>query len=438
MSFQLEHDTSNHVQEHLNELTSRVTLTLFLASLTTLWWLTQIDAILENLLGQLDPCEGECLNLFDPARWSAVRWMSSVLLGILTVMPIGLYQMWKFAKPGLLPSERMWVITWLITGTITTLITVILTIGLLFPMLFDTGHQTHLSMQLDAHYDAVHMLSIVVAVIWTEVIVASAVLAMMLAGILGMLNEETADWWRTRIYGLVLLLLLASLPEFGGLAILLSSFAIATIELSSRRWLRGKVSPFNGFEPIMDAEGELRKILLIDCSCNTDSVPLPKEINSPIPIHSVGSFCTSTKEREFILEKIIRHRLSDVVIRGCSPESIPKSFKSNCKSLGCSLRELRSTRNVGRKTFPLQSYITELELSIACLFDPWPRAKMAERIVSVLKNSEVKNLILDTREVEIPATTLEHENQIVLRIDSEDVSEIQSKLESIGVSAIAI
>jgi len=346
--------------------------------------------------------------------------------------------MWKFAKPGLLPTERTWMITWLISGTITTLITVTLTIGLLFPMLFDTGHQTHLSMQLDAHYDAVHMLSIVVAVIWTEVIVAGAVFAMMLAGILGMLNEETADWWRIRIYGLVLLLLLASLPEFGGLAILLSSFAIATIELSSRRWLRGKVSLFNGFEPIMDSEGELRKILLIDCSCNTESVPLPKEINSPIPIHSVVSFCTSTKEREFILEKIIRHRLSDVIIRGCSHESIPESFKSNCQSLGCSLRELHSIRNIGRNTLSHQSYITELELAIASLHDPWPISKLAQRIVSVLKNSEVKKLILDTREIQKPATTLEHENQIVLRIDSEHVSEIQSKLELIGVSIIEI
>ena len=222
MPFQLEHDSSSHVQEHLNELTARVTFTLFLATVTTIAWLTQVDALLDDILRQLNPCEGDCLNLFDPAKWSAVRWMTAALLGILTVMPIALYQMWKFSKPGLLPTERTWMKTWFLAGALSTTMAVITTIGLFFPMIFDTGHQTHVSMELDARYDAVHMLSLVIAVIWTEVIIACAVFAMMLAGIFGMLNEETADWWRIRIYGLVLLLLLSSLPEFGGLAITLS------------------------------------------------------------------------------------------------------------------------------------------------------------------------------------------------------------------------
>ena len=205
MTFQLEHDSSSHVQEHLNELTARVTFTLFLATITTIAWLTQVDALLDNLLRQLNPCEGDCLNLFDPAKWSAVRWMTAALLGIITVMPIALHQMWKFSKPGLLPSERTWMKTWFLAGALSTTIAVVTTIGLFFPMIFDTGHQTHETMKLDARYDAVHMLSLVIAVIWTQVIVACAVFAMMLAGIFGMLNEDTADWWRIRIYGLCLL-----------------------------------------------------------------------------------------------------------------------------------------------------------------------------------------------------------------------------------------
>ena len=436
MSFQLEHDTSNHVQEHLNELTSRVTFTLFLASITTVVWLTQIDALLQTLLAQIDPCESDCLNLFDPAKWSAVRWMSAVLLGILTVMPIGLYQMWKFTKPGLLPSERMWMKTWILAGVLSTIIAVTLTIGFLFPILFDTGHQTHQSMELDAHYDPVHMLSIVIAVIWTEVIVACAVFAMMLAGILGMLNEETADWWRIRIYGLVLLLLLASLPEFGGLAITLSVLAIATIELSSRKWLRGKVPLFDGFESIMDAEGELRKILLVDCSCNNKAASIPKEINSPIPIYSMNSLCTSPKDRERILEKIIQHRLSDVILRGCSLESLPDSFKSNCNSLGCTLRELNRVRNQEEKKLPRSLHITEVELSIASLHDPWPKSKLADRIITVLQNSQVETLILDTRVGKRSENMNHEEKNIILRLEMEQALVIKTKLESIGVTVI--
>ena len=161
MSFQLEYDSSSHVQEHLNELTARVTLTLFLASVATLVWITQVDVLLDKLLNQLNPCEGECLNLFDPAKWSAVRWMTAALLGIITVMPIALHQMWKFSKPGLLPSERTWMKTWFLAGALSTFLAVFSTIGILFPMIFDTGHQTHEAMKLDARYDAVHMLSLI-------------------------------------------------------------------------------------------------------------------------------------------------------------------------------------------------------------------------------------------------------------------------------------
>ena len=81
MSLQLEHDRQSPVQEHLNELTARVTLLLFFTTLTTLGWLTQIDAVLDTLLRHLNPCNEGCLNLYDPARWSAIRWMAAAILG---------------------------------------------------------------------------------------------------------------------------------------------------------------------------------------------------------------------------------------------------------------------------------------------------------------------------------------------------------------------
>ena len=434
MSFQLEHDSSSHVQEHLNELTARVTFTLFLATITTIAWLTQVDALLDDLLRQLNPCEGDCLNLFDPAKWSAVRWMTAALLGIITVMPIALHQMWKFSKPGLLPSERTWMKTWFLAGTLSTTLAVVTTIGLFFPMIFDTGHQTHESMKLDARYDAVHMLSLVIAVIWTEVIVACAVFAMMLAGIFGMLNEETADWWRIRIYGLVLLLLLASLPEFGGLAITLAILAISTIEVCSRKWLNGKTPLFQGFQPIMDSDGELRNMILVDCSPDANTTALPKSMNSPIPLYHSNLLCSSPKERALLLEKIMRHRLSDVFISGCSHDSIPESFKKNCHSLGCRIRYLELER---RTIQPTKNYVLELELSIASLHDPWPKSKRNERIVTVLENSGINELILDTQEkCEFMKRT--HEEQVVLRIDAELALEIQPELEAIGIHAIVM
>ena len=56
MSLNLEYDNQSHVQEHLNELTARVTLVLFLSSLFTIFWLYQIDSMLDSALRYLNPC----------------------------------------------------------------------------------------------------------------------------------------------------------------------------------------------------------------------------------------------------------------------------------------------------------------------------------------------------------------------------------------------
>ena len=438
MSLQLEHDQRSPVQEHLNELTARVTLLLFLSTLSTIAWLTQVDAILDAVLRYLNPCETGCLNLFDPAKWSAVRWMTAAVLGLLSVMPFVLHQAWSFARPGLLPAERKWLRNWFFAGICSVILAVLSTIGLLFPFLFDTGHQTHQSMQLDARYDAVHMLSIVIAVIWSEIIVACAVFAMMLAGMSGMLNEETADWWRIRIYGLVLLLLLASLPEFGGLAVVLVMLAISTIEFCSRKWLRSPPPTMFGQRKIMDSEGSVRNIVMVDCSCSGAALPLPKQLNAPFPIHSAHSLCTSNKEREHLLEKILQHRLTDVIISGCSSNPLPKSFKSNCHSIGCSLRGLDLLQTQSHRTLPSPFLLTEIELKIATLEDPWPESTIPQRIFSLLEHSKVDELILDTRPTSESWGMQLRPEQVLLQLEPKHLPSVIDKIHSLKISTTVI
>ena len=336
MSLNLEYDNQSHVQEHLNELTARVTLVLFLSSLFTIFWLYQIDSMLDSALRYLNPCSEGCLNLYDPARWSAVRWMSAASLGIVSAFPVFLHQSWKFIRPGLLPSERRWLKSWLLGTGLMLLITISFTIGYLFPMAFDNGHATHVSMKLDARYDAILMISMVVAVIWAEIIVACGLGAMVFAGILGLLNKETADWWRIRVHGLVALLLLASLPDYGGLAIMLTFASIIIVERGARKWIMSEPPLFQGKNPIMDHEGGIRRILLVECVCN-DS-PQPYEWTSKIPIAtiSVESLCSSVSVQEQVLEISLHNRLTDLLVIGCK-NSMPNSFFNNCNSIGCAI-----------------------------------------------------------------------------------------------------
>ncbi len=434
MSLQLELDQERHIQEHLNELTSRTTLVFFLATVFTLGWLTQIDQILDVLLSRLNPCDDGCLNLYDPARWSAVRWMSSAILGVATAAPLAFYNGWKFARPGLLPTEQQWVKSWFLGGSITLVLAVLTTVGFLFPFLFETGHQTHESMQLDARYDAVHMLSMTVAVVWAQVIVACALSAMVLAGCLGMLNRETADWWRLRVYGIVLLLLLASLPEYGGFALILTTSAIALIERGSRRWLLAEPPMFSGKNPIMDAEGGMRNMLLVDCTCNGAGNPIPNGAHSPIAIQRITNLCHSVQQQESVLEKILSHRLTDVLISGCSSEPLPDGFKQNCRTLGCKLRGMDMLEHQSYRTLPSPFEITEFELKVMSIEDPWSKHGIPGRIYESLKDLKGIELLIDTRRKEDTWGMQLEPHQLLIHLDPFTGNQVRDSLENLPMT----
>ena len=184
----------------------------------------------------------------------------------------------------------------------------------------------------------------------------------------------------------------------------------------------------------MDSEGELRNMLLVDCSADVNSTPLPKIINSPIPLYHSSLLCSSSKERALLLEKIMRHRLSDVFLSGCSRDSIPESFKKNCHALGCNLRYLKLERRTTRYS---TNHSLELELSIASLHDPWPKSKRNERIVAVLEHSAISELILDTRNQK-QFVKRAQEEQVVLQIESELALKIQPEIEAIGIRTIIV
>jgi len=434
MSLQLELDQERQIQEHLNELTSRTTYVFVLATVFTIGWLSQIDQILDVLLSRLNPCEEGCLNLFDPARWSAVRWMSSAILGVATAAPFAFYHGWKFARPGLLPTEQRWVKAWFFGGSITLVLAVLTTLGFVFPFLFESGHQTHESMQLGARYDAVHMLSMAVAVVWAQVIVACALSAMVLAGCFGMLNRTTADWWRLRVYGIVLLLLLASLPEYGGFALILTVCSIGLIERGSRRWLHAEPPLFSGKKPIMDAEGGVRNMLLVDCTCNGAGNSIPRGAQTPLAVQSVTNLCHSVNEQESVLEKILRHRLTDVLISGCSSDPLPGEFKQNCRTLGCKLRGMNMLEHQSYRTLPSPFEITEFELKVLSIEDPWSKQSMPDRIYESVKEKTGIELLIDTRSREDTWGMQLEPQQILIHLDPFTGNQVIDRLENLPIA----
>ena len=428
MSLQLERDSRTHVQSHLDELTSRVTLVFALIAVTTLLFSTQIDGWLDALLATIDPCDTECLNLYDPARWSAVRWLSSTLAATLVCMPIMLHQAWSFSNKGLLPSERSWMVRWMIGGTIASILIIALTLRWLLPLVFDSGHAIQTDMGLVARYDAVLMLSISVAVIWTQMVVTVAVLGMAIAGQLGVLNAQTADWWRIRCYGLVLMLLYASLPEFGSLAFLLMLGSVFSIEAVCKSWLRQTAPQILNSVTVMDEEGGARRPVLIECLCSGAAVPLPSPIDLKMPSLVYHSLCTSNNEREQVYDALRTSRTTDAFITGCDASPLGQQFKSNCTSLGVKTSGLDLLVRQSYRTRPANNPELEFQIIAAQIGSPWPESKQIDRLTSLIEQNPKDRFVYTAKATDALWGLQLKPEQVLIRLQPDQIDVFRNKI----------
>lgn len=396
MSLQLERDQRAHLQAHLDELTGRVTLIFAAIVVVTLVVSTQIDAWLDLLLTKIDPCNNDCLNLYDPARWSAVRWLGALLAAIAIVSPLIMQQAWAFSNKGLLPSERTWMLRWMFGGCAVALTASALTLIWLLPTTFGFGHSIQTDMGLMARYDAVLMLSIAIAVIWMQTVVSVAVLALAIAGQLGALNKHTADWWRLRTYGLVLLLLYASLPQFGGLAFVLIVASLLVMEVVCKPWLNQEAPLAVEVITVLDEEGGARRPMVLECHCNGAAIPLPSPIDLSVPRLVYEGLCRSEHQREQVFDAILATKTTDLIVTGCDGVPLGESFKSNCKSLGASVRGMNLLERQSYRTQPAQHPGLEFKLMMAQLSSPWPEQNQIERVVDIMKKHPDRTYVFTT------------------------------------------
>ena len=433
MALQLERDSRTHVQAHLDELTGRVTLIFAVIVGLTFAFSTQIDGWLDALLKQIDPCTDSCLNLYDPARWSAVRWLSAMLAAVGATSPLILQQIWAFSNKGLLPRERKWMIRWMVGGTCLALMICVTTLVYGLPFLFNFGHEIQTDMGLTARYDAVLMLSITLSVIWTQTIVSLSILGMAIAGLLGVLNKETADWWRLRCYALVVMLLYASLPEFGGLAFALIIASILTIESLCSPWFRQEALQTIEAIELMDMEGGVRRPVIVECQCNGAAVPLPQPLNIGVPVLRYTGLCTSEHERELAYGAFMSSKTTDAYITGCSSMPLSDRFKSNCMSIGVRLDGLDLLERQSYRTRPQERPDVEFELMLAQLSDPWPDASRLDRVIAVIKeNLEVSYVYMTANPAQAWGQQLKP-YEVLIQIEEESHREFRERVQDLGV-----
>ena len=373
----LEGDSSLPVQVHLDTLTQKATLGFVLIAVFTIGIMTTIDEILSVILAHLNPCgTSDCLTLYEPASWSVVRWLSSVFLAILCVLPFALISMYRFARPGLTKDEQSMLKRWMLSSATLGYFTLFALFYVFIPKLYDVGDSIHSDMGLTAQYDAVSLFVLALSIFWGLLITYILAFATITSGALGLITENNQDWWRVRLLGIGGLVLFLSLPgRWNGVNIIVLSLMILYLEFSIRRSIRVSNELYNP-SAIFDHEGRRRYVTYVDCACQ--GVAYPIDIS---PEHTgllrYESLCDNIGERHHLISMVSKHQLTDVIIGGCDASPLPESFQKTVSSARCTLRGLDLLGLQGSLPNDNIQLGREVSIHLENVVDPWsPKQRM--------------------------------------------------------------
>ena len=322
MTVLLEHDRRRPVQEHLDELTWRTTVLFTSIAVLTVAWSFVVNDVLDHMLDLLTPCVDDCLNVYDPAQWSAVRWLTSLLLATFSSLPLAMFHVLSFSKPGLLPSEYTALRRWMIVLSIAMLGLTALMMTVWLPTLYRLGFEQHVEAGLSAQYSAIDMLLVATFVAWAMLVVAGTWTALGVMGRLGLVNQATSNTWRLRMYGVGSLLLVLSIPDHAEsmLLPLLATYWVSS-ELVGQRWLNATPSLHGKASVRLDAEGRQRTIMLVDCACDGANTHYGHASVEGCSTVSVTSLCTQPLSRTNLLEHVLKTKPTDAMITGCDTKA---------------------------------------------------------------------------------------------------------------------
>ena len=429
MSLQLEQDAQVPIQTHIDEFSSRFAIMIFIWILTTIFWVSNIDAVLEFVIQTLDPCAEKCSNLYNPAKWSEIRWLSGALLGFISIIPILVYQIYIFSRPGIMKKEANWLLTWLIIGSIAFIVNIILTVFILMPYLFQIGHTNQVNLGFVAKYDVVAMLAMAMAVIWVEVLIISGVAALVTAGVNGLMHQGNSRWWRLRVHGIISMLILLSFYGQFMLSIALIVISYATIELISLPWIRAKADLYIHGPEIFDEFGITRKVLFSQCECNNKYI-LPDNFETNNAFVTFKSICSNKNEKEKLYQLIETNMFTDFVIFGCNSKTLNKHLENNLFTSKCQLRMEMYSHN-SEAFSSLEHYSINTQFLIASIVNPWSVTQAISKILSLTKKYENLEIILSDKKENNEGLIIK-QNEALIMMDEKSLEHILDEIKLLG------
>ena len=176
----------------------------------------------------------ENLAIFEPFDWIQIRWSLVMLLSIVSILPLMSVMSYKFAKPGLYPRERKWLISVLIltTAMVPICILVIWTFGL--PALFNLSMTHGVPEGVLVRYDAASIFSLGLGATWVLVVWSVTTATLSLSRIFGMVYSGKTRF-RNRMLAISSGIVILTLPvEYNGLKIVIAILTAISAEMVSQ------------------------------------------------------------------------------------------------------------------------------------------------------------------------------------------------------------
>ncbi|MDE0707832.1 MAG: twin-arginine translocase subunit TatC [Candidatus Poseidoniales archaeon] len=344
MRLRLSRDVERPLRAHVDELAMRGTGLLFVLSLAALFWWWQINPLLEAWLSSLPLGAAEgTVSIYDPHGWMSTRWSMIALLALITTLPLASHQLLSFADEGLLPSERKWLRMVTIGGVTLGLLSAIMWWLWGYPLAIESAGTISAVDGIGTQYDAVLLFEVGIGISWWIFLIIISLIGLTMARLLSLMVTEPFDPFRIRVHGTLLFLWWLTCPS--ALEGVWLPFSILLVILPEMviQWMPKPVlsSKARAPLPVFDSEGGLHHRLFAMCHCE-GACPSVSASMSPQSLGWVenSALCLDPDARDALLDAVVRHRVSNLIISGCDGTPLPMEFRQSIASSNCQLSGL--------------------------------------------------------------------------------------------------
>ena len=222
---------------HLEELNSIARKAAFVMLLLCIFWSFTANHVVSMWLEIVPLPTGpnnENLSVYGPFDWILMRWSVVILLSMVTMLPMVSVLTYKFAKPGLFPRERNWLIAVLILTTTVVPVSIIVIWAFGIPALLDFTRISGTPAGILIRYDAASIFSLGLGVTWVMVVWSVTTITLSLSRIFGMVSSGKTRF-RNRLLAISSGIILLTLPvEYDGLKLLIAIMMVFLADVISQ------------------------------------------------------------------------------------------------------------------------------------------------------------------------------------------------------------